>query len=272
MIDDATCVSALTLDSSFPKDARKRRASTSMDPFINQVEEQRHKCAANIKDANNKIAYVQLAMSIRALQEKIEIAKLLEQVSDNCVFNDTDDDATSYVESNDGTVDSNYAYDVYSGTQSCSSDAGRSFESKTRSVPSSLVSFDADFFQKTNNYPPPMFEREHRYFDEDDRSLRLESLFGDESIGDSTHSCRSNVYSVDDDSIFLSCDDDRSASYWSRRSQQSTDSESSVAQRRQSPLTGILTENVSRKEISFGDTADDTLIVGFPERSGVDSA
>lgn len=213
MIDDATCVSTLTLDSSFPKDARKRRASsTSMeDPFINQVEEQRHRCAANIKDADNKIAYVKLAMSIRALQEKVEIAKMLEQVSDNCVFNDTDDDATSYVESNDGTIDSNYAYDIYSGTQSCSSEAGKSFESKTRSVPSSVVSFDADFFQKSN-HPPPTFEREHRYFDEDDRSLLLESLFDDDSIGASTNSCRSNVYSVDDSILLLSCDDDRSTS------------------------------------------------------------
>jgi hypothetical protein len=90
MSDDAIVMSALTMDSSFPKHTRKqyRKEKVGETAVLQKYNLQK------LHNVSHKLAHIKLARRIKELQEKVCLAKMIEGVYKESLC-DSDDDNKS---------------------------------------------------------------------------------------------------------------------------------------------------------------------------------
>lgn len=154
--DDATYISALTLDSSFPRAMRKKEQSRVKSSVM--ANSSRRAASPKKPMDPKKEAHKQLSRKIKELQEKVRLAKMIEEVYEESmseIFNQED----------------LLADESHNTRQTVTSETTN-------------TSFDPDRFRHDEFNAPPIFEERSSLAEDDNVSVRS----GSSSVQESLHS------------------------------------------------------------------------------------
>ena len=95
--DDATYMSSLTLDSSFPTSTRTHYPKViTLKPNVKAADDSEEK-VLSLSNNSNTLAYMKLALRIKQIQAKLRLAKIIEEVYQQSMHETTSDNDQSFV-------------------------------------------------------------------------------------------------------------------------------------------------------------------------------
>jgi hypothetical protein len=97
--DDATYISSLTLDSSFPMSLRTQYPKVTTSTATVKADDSEEKPFNHSN--NKKLAYMKLALRIKELQEKVRLAKMIEEVYQQSMHESSDNDQSFVIPEDD---------------------------------------------------------------------------------------------------------------------------------------------------------------------------
>jgi hypothetical protein len=166
---DATCMSALTMDSSFPR-TRRKQCSKEDIPKVKSKQNGKNEQAnhANNILAQKKLAHKKLALKIKELQEKVRLAKMLEAFHEPPMCNS--DDAMSFELPDEDSSRASRGSKLERSVRRPSDES----DCWSQYAGTSVASFDPDFYKRHRD-APPMFEENFEDFANSKRSGKLSS-------------------------------------------------------------------------------------------------
>jgi hypothetical protein len=164
MSDDETCMSALTIDSSFPR-TRRKQCSKEDIPKVKSKQTGKNE---QVNPANNMLAHKKLALKIKELQEKVRLAKMIEEVYEQSMY--TSDDATSYELLDEDSSRASRGSKLERSVRK----PGDESDCWSQYTGTSVASFDPDFF-KQHHDAPPIFEEDFEDSTNSNQSSKLSS-------------------------------------------------------------------------------------------------
>ena len=162
-------MSALTMDSSFPR-TRRKQCSKEDIPKVKSKQNGKNEQAnhANNILAQKKLAHKKLALKIKELQEKVRLAKMIEEVYEQSMY--TSDDATSYELLDEDSSRASRGSKLERSVRK----PGDESDCWSQYTGTSVASFDPDFF-KQHHDAPPIFEEDFEDSTNSNQSSKLSS-------------------------------------------------------------------------------------------------
>jgi hypothetical protein len=239
MNEDATVMSSLTMDSSFPRDTRKQyRKEEAQERAVVQKDN-----LEKLNHVSHKLAHIKLAYRIKELQEKVRLAKMIEEVYEESLC-DSDDDKSYCPEEEEEECSRLSNYSTTGGgrsrTHRSTTGGDAASECWSQDTSTTCASFDPDSFKVPNDGPPTF-----------------------EDVGDSVASGRSRKSTKSRSST------QSRSSATSRKSRSSTTSRTSRGSTTRSPKIPpskvVVSPSLDELKTSFSEGSDG-LLEGFPTR------